>query len=199
MCEKVKLDKRTADAIEHFRGEGKTNKDILGISTSFNADGSLNDHIHVLALTDFDDLARALYIGYEVEPEFKVRDFVKNDRGRVVEILEDKGNSFVVGWIANGKLYKETVSKNSILRHVTKQEIWWAEHERGDWELRRGDVIVDKRHSRYFIVTGFALDRYYMQPINYIDEESHPYQTRLIDDVKDNFKVAFFVEDRKDA
>ena|SRR5690625_1012036 len=181
MCEKVKLTQEQAREIERIKKYFNRHEYITKFVES---NGVSDSEFHI------EELVRALYIGYEVEPEFKVRDFVKNDRGRVVEILEDKGNSFVVGWIANGKLYKETVSKNSILRHVTKQEIWWASHGRGVWELKGHDILTHRFYGGNYAVFSVRND---------LVTFYGPNEDRMLGDVRKNFKVKYFAEDRKDA
>src|SRR5690625_658489 len=139
MCEKVKLTQEQAREIERIKNYFNRHEYI----TKFvETNGVSDSEFHI------EELVRALYIGYEVEPEFKVGDYVVNGGGRVVEILEVTCDSFVVGWIANGKMFKESTFKHSILRHAIPEEVskekqrrWWAKHDRGVWELREGDAL----------------------------------------------------------
>ena len=137
---KVILTKEQAKAMEELKSEhltGEVVKTHLNDRWSLGLE-SLND------LT-VDEFAQAYYSedGYEVESGFKVGDNVMNDKKIIVEILEDRSviNSFLVGWIANGKMYREVVSKSSILRHATKEEAWWASHGRKPLEFRERDII----------------------------------------------------------
>lgn len=140
----------------------------------------------------YEDFQSALLSGYEVKPEFKVGDYVINDRGIIVEILEDDGDGFFVGWIANGSMYTEITPKSRILRHATKQESWWAKHGRKVWELREGDVIKPKSDANIRslpIVSHISSNKVYTTAGTYVS----------MHDIYEAWEVFTFAEDRKDV
>ncbi len=84
----------------------------------------------------------AYFDGYEVEETFEVEDTVILNSGKVVEILEEGWgpHAVVVGWIANGSMYRDMIDKSVIDRHATKQEVWWASHGRRVLEFKTNDI-----------------------------------------------------------
>lgn len=100
------------------------------------------------------ELARALYIGYEIEEEYKVGDWVrivsdvhqtKNETRKVTEIKKSHAAREDVHYKLDGR----GVYFKSYIRHATPEEIK-AEQERRQWakisrevgEFRDGDVGV---------------------------------------------------------
>src|SRR5699024_11077859 len=69
--EKVKVTRVQADAIEYCKAEFGKDKTI-----NTHAKGTWAYDCKPLNDLEFSELARALYIGYEVEPEFKAGDWV---------------------------------------------------------------------------------------------------------------------------
>ena len=95
-----------------------------------------------------DEFARALYIGYEVIPEFKKGDWVVNAAGTIGEIKETEGRIFQVFW---GSGIPMRCNKDVFERHATEEEIaeekerrWWHRHGRGVWEFKTRDIVKDK-------------------------------------------------------
>jgi hypothetical protein len=139
-------------------------------------------------------LARALYIGYEVEPEFKVGDWVVYDNGierghgyRTNQIKE------IDEWSAH---FDERRSMGlSSLRHATPQEIatektrrWWAKHDRDVWEIREDDLLMPRNSAVAFAVRTVYEDRVEMRNGG----------TVTFEEIKRRYKVSCFAEDRKD-
>src|SRR5690625_1685515 len=89
--EKVKLTQKQADAIESLLKKGSRDE-IL--DTHFNIDSWQYSENRCLNGMEASHLARALYIGYEVRPKFKVGDWVirtlelgrYHEKGRVFQI-----------------------------------------------------------------------------------------------------------------
>ena|SRR5690625_4134508 len=188
--EKVKLTKEQANAIEWaLQKENEYSPDrLLRLRSSDNA----NFHNELYPLNDIDIavLARALYIGYEVEPEFKVGDWVVSVKtgfvGTILDIFSDG--------MAHLSWRGSVAIKN--LRHATPEEIqqekerrWWAKHGREVWELKAGDFLIYKKFGTIEEVKEVNEQRYLIGKLTGYME---------LDYIKDNYSVAFFVEDRKD-
>jgi len=113
------------------------------------------------------ELAKALYIGYEIEPKYKVRDWV----------VMTNGEPFMCGELAMeitavGPLFITVGGDRGIdirdIRHATTEEIK-AEQERRLWkkldravgEFRKGDVrILDDGNSVHITDTDYARAKY---------------------------------------
>ncbi len=125
-------------------------------------------------------LAKALYIGYEVEPEINDGDFLLHIPMNVI----GKVINGVIHWSDNIENDVEYINKLIIsgeVRHATPEEIakekerdWWAKHGREVKEVKKGDIIHD-----------LVFDQ--------LDEVMNTHKP------KDKFKVVCFAEDRKDV
>lgn len=147
--EKVKLMKEQAEAIEHALqevDEYKGNPDRLLRHASMN-NVNFRNELHPLDTIDIVTLAKALYIGYEVETEFKVGEWVAID-------YKEHGTKVgkIKGYIKKDAFYIDNNHATGNImntRHATPEEIaaekerrWWAKHGRDVWELRPGDLLV---------------------------------------------------------
>src|SRR5699024_4487920 len=129
--EKVKLTQEQADAIERgIKIYGKSR--IMNDHALDGWVGNLND---LNGLTK-DEIARALYVGYEVESEFKSGDYVVNDIGTIGLIESVNGDHLKGVWIRDFDIPMNCTS-NKIARHATPEEVeevkerrWWAKHGR---------------------------------------------------------------------
>ena len=102
-----------------------------------------------------DDVVKAIVYGYEVEPEFKVGDFVVW-HGSIVNIkhpqtndYKDDGSCYFTLERSDGSTYGN-ISRDEI-RHATPEEIaeekerrWWRARNRDVWELRAQDILKQK-------------------------------------------------------
>ena len=199
--EKVKLTREQANAIEWaLQKENEYSPDrLLRLRSSDNA----NFHNELYPLNDIDIavLARALYIGYEVEPEFKVGDWVvrTSDEGLYFE----KNKIFRAGHDIDDKGVQEEDSDiyhvPSNLRHATPEEIaeekerrWWKKHGRDVWELRKGDVLYDSIEEEALVFEKHDQD---------LDDEVAHFTNGLWEpmrNVKRRLRVVSFVEQRLD-
>ncbi|MFD1450867.1 hypothetical protein [Oceanobacillus sojae] len=99
-----------------------------------------------------DDIARALYIGYEVIPQFKVGDWVifEYKAVRVIgEILEIETDEFFTAKVDDPKYQVPQNIALSKLRHVIPEEIqqekkrrFWEKLGREVDEYRQGDIVT---------------------------------------------------------
>ncbi|MBN6206253.1 hypothetical protein JYK21_07300 [Ralstonia pickettii] len=180
--EKVILTKEQADAVEYFKKEHQ-------------------DNLGDMSLRGFYD---ALRYGYEVEPKFKVRDWITYDEDKygsgdkeVVWIEEIKYSNYWNEECAYWNAGDSSLPLSKI-RHATPSEIakekerrFFARHGRGPWELKVNDVLSFKESN----IT------YNVEQIDYLitiskGESSVNYR---LDQVKKLFKVACFAENRLDV
>ena len=195
--EKVKLTKVQTKAIEDIKGTMHLNleanlREQIEKGWYGYPFGSLNK----LTTKEFLD---ALYIGYEVEQEVKVGDFV--DIGlfgisKVAEVTGVKGKLIAI----NGSDEYQEFKINRVLTDGEKQEEkqrrWWAKHGRKPLELKINDVLLrndgayvsvfdeDEAGKQYELVSSGAHADHYV-----VDTEH----------LKAFYKVICFAEDRKDV
>lgn len=187
--EKVKLTREQANAIEYALqevDEYKGNLDRLLRHASMN-NVNFRNELHLLDTIDIVTLAKALYIGYEVEPEFKVGDWVVNISNGYIKLIENEREA---NFLNNDYI------KRHELRHATSEEIaeekerrWWAKHGREVWELKVGDFLINEKLGTIEEVKEIKWQKYLIGKWTAYME---------LDYIKDNYSVAFFVEDRKD-
>jgi len=144
----------------------------------------------------------ALYIGYEVEPEFKA--------GQWIYDITDKNKTVIeVAYVTDRRVHGFWKTQHSDIdtnvaienaRHFTKAEIakarersWWAKNDRDVWEIREDDIL--EYLNDLYIVDSFDSERVYLKSgIERKSDYAEPF-----DFVKKHFKVVAFSEDRKDV
>jgi|SRR5699024_336258 len=196
--EKVKLTQEQAEAIEERLKFSHKKHEIVRCTATkgWVGDTPMKD-------IPLDKIIRALYIGYEVEPEFAVGDWVisKKDKigipGQITEFEYDKYWEDNFADYGINSMYRARLSN---LRHATPEEIakekrraWWAKHGREVWELKRGDVIeklCTPIDFEAWEITG--TDEHYIYAKGY--NKINPKTTQM----GANYKVVCFAEDRKD-
>ncbi|RDW17025.1 hypothetical protein CWR48_15600 [Oceanobacillus arenosus] len=205
MSEKVKVTKEQAEAIKkavELHGEDYV------VDTHCLKQKNRSLWTHYLALNDMEmwKLARAVYRGYEVEPEFKVGDKIIDslvDNCPIIEVTEIEKYYLIGFWLTDIGSKVTTSVKRHRARHATPSEIaqekerrWWASHGREVWELRRGDLLISSTDQ-------FSCD------VKFV-EESDETGTLLVNGVKDEFLedmddvinkyiILAFVENRLDG
>lgn len=180
--EKVKLTKKQAEVLN----AALQHQDKLSM---------VKELTKVLEEISLDTLIEALYTGYEVEPEFKEWDWVvyltpclEERVGMITDVFHDE-EKFVIN------NYSYTRQKDHILRHANEIEVEEAEkaewHNRGRdvWELRTGDILVDRFGSI------IEIQSCHNGEVVYTFGEYK--LTDKIENIKEEFYVAFFVEDRQ--
>ena len=193
--EKVKLTREQADAIEKYKEVVYGTFDFLhDLASEHYIDFDLSDEEKEREAIK---LMRAFVTGeYEVEPEFKVGDWVvyKHDNTIWEIIGELYGGKVHYNITRNGK-HKRSVHKDHI-RLATPEEIaaekerrWWKKHNRRVWELKKGDLLKDPlgeiEEVRKIKNNGYDLGIYNVY--------------RTLNCIKKRYSVACFVEDRKDV
>ncbi|WP_077325719.1 hypothetical protein [Virgibacillus siamensis] len=145
----------------------------------------------------------ALCNGYEVEPEYKVGDYVTRIiTGQNARPQDDKnlleGRTFVISEVADDFVTDEGGMKHLMwnIRHATESEIaeekerrWWAEYGRGVKEYKKGDIF--KHGTQIFEV--LRID----ESVNYSVKFLNEYEN--IDGVHpDAIQILCFAENRVD-
>lgn len=194
--EKVKLTKEQAKAIEYALqevDEYKGNPDKLLRHASMK-NVYFRNELHLLNSIDTVNLAKALYIGYEVEPKFEVGDWAVWRSAKGVDVVKQiekvEGYRIWADWLDEGSLL---FAPSDEIRHATPEEVetekerrWWAKHGREVWELKDGDVLLNRDNELCEVTRENNLNVF----IN-----GTPRQRSA---VGYGFKVVCFVEDRKD-
>lgn len=154
--EKVKLSQEQAGAIkEKLKTHNKN--DILRMRA--NPFSKMGAHINagnkIILDMEIEKLAKALFIGYEIDQEFEVGDWVVRE--------QETNNDFIgkITRIKKGTNYGTVYSidrlnlKTNEIRHATNDEIkqekerrWWNKHNRSAWDLNRFDVLINKFDSK---------------------------------------------------
>ena len=154
-CEVMeKVTREQAEAIEHTRDTmGDAALILLHGKDKNGWIGNLSKRLNGMPILKLID---ALRVGYEVEPEYKVGDFVANKTTlEIYEVVSVNENNITIR-----RNEFKGIGSFSQHRHATPEEIkqekerrWWKKHGRGVWELRKGDVLRSKStHLTYEIV-----------------------------------------------
>src|SRR5699024_7959664 len=141
---KVGLTREQAEAIERgIKIYGKSR-----IMNEHEADGWVGNIVNLTGITK-DQMARAVYIGYEGEATCTVDDWVTSVSGATCQRTKIRGEEVWGQW--NRLTVTENYIKKVNVRHATPEEIskekqrrWWARHGREVWELKVNDEIRHK-------------------------------------------------------
>lgn len=186
MTSKVKISEHEAEVIERVK-YGKTKEQVIRNSFMYTDryafTGSVTNEVRKMGI---DKVIKVLYIGYEVEPEFKIGDSLIDGDGnfiKVQEIISD-GIGYIDGFFGcKTEQYKS-------LRYATDKEKkvnFWSERDRKVWELKRGDIIRELNKSKKLTIDAFSFNRVFMKDGSIITHQD-----------LDNFVVVCFTEDRQD-
>ncbi|WP_246231582.1 DUF1642 domain-containing protein [Sporosarcina jiandibaonis] len=161
MGEKVKIPQNVADAIEKLRKVHSVYGVVAAVAKNKSEYPTLSNSIDALLVWtheeegdgyNADRLIQALVNGYEIEPKYKVGDWVANLDG---SNIFPKGDVKVVEVGAVEKQYIRPFGDKAWglpihhLRHATSEEIK-AEKERQKWaEIEPGDVLIHKVTGEY--------------------------------------------------
>lgn len=197
---KVKITKQQAEAIEELRSKRFPDSVIAHnvACDNYNSRVSRSEHDSLCEMK-FDDLIKALYIGYEIEEEFKSGDWIVNNQGRVLQVTEvylEDGNEIVEA--NDGQVFTYRLGAEFV-RHATPDEIaeekerrWWAKHGREVWELKQGDVLMATRRHIMEVTADPRSHRFN----SYTGNDKYDF------DIKEckveNWKVICFSEERVD-
>lgn len=192
--EKVKLTQEQADAVE-----SKMNTTDIDLIMDLHRykDARWGNDSEALNELSNSELAKALYIGYEVEPEFKIGDWkvveYSREIGQVVEYFKEKQR---VELDCSYFTYKK-----GDLRDATPEEIaeekeyrFWKRNGRNVWELRFDDLLIHKEKHELIRVVDVQFKGEVIVFINAGYRES-----LNISYVKQMYNVVCFADDRKDV
>ena len=191
---KVKVTKEQAKGLNQITTPQSAVKEHVG-------NWQLGNDLNALSL---DELIRALYIGYEVEPEFKVGDWV------VTKVTNHIGK--ITGFSSITKYYDIEGIQTDVIRHATPSEIaeekerrFFAGHGRELWELKYKDILRLKsgllfgdkaRKPEKFVEIGELNKSYAGEVLDVLIRGNGWWP---IDKVKKYYKVAVFAKDRLDV
>src|SRR5690625_1796231 len=157
------------------------------------------DRYKTLNKLSLDEMARALYVGYEVELEFKEGDWIYREWDGKVSQITKIDHLVNKRWVICTDIYPVWLIKDEV-RHATAEEIatekqrrWWARHDRDVWSLDLYDCVINK-YGAPFVVMGVT-DDYLKNGTSYELSNGTEYPK---DDMEPFFKVLYFAEDRKD-
>lgn len=180
--EKVKVTAKQAAEIEHHKQKGEEQIDYLIDIHSLNKRPDL-----AIAKMKPSQLIRALYFGYEVEPEFKLNDYVWHTENDTILKLDDEDRVEFANKYYTGK---------DKLRHATPSEIaeekerrFFARYGREPWELKVGDLLKTKHTDEVVMVRKVKDGRAVIGDYTAYNN---------VDLIKKHYKVACFAENRLD-
>lgn len=191
---KVKLTQEKADVLEGVITRVGSNELIVGMHAGKEVPWGQGEYV----MNDFslDTLIRALYIGYEVEPEFNVDDWVKSKHGKGIGVIKEINR---MGYYTDFGL----IADHDDIRHATLEEIakekerkWWAKHGRSVWELKIDDILVKKDTHDLLRVRNVGCKEY---GVVGLDNRNKVYGQIYWEEIMQRFKVVCFAEDRKDV
>ena len=188
---KVKLTQEQAEKIEEVKDYKKKYQEYISDMLYERCiNGSWIGVYEPLNNLNADEFARAIYIGYEVEPEYKKGDWVKSKIGTGVgKIIHLKQ----FGYETDFGLLADTDD----IRHATPEEIaeekerrWWHRHGRGVWEFKTRDIVKDKSGEYGF----------HYRSVHFVDEILKMARcTGGVDIPLENLTLVCFADERKDV
>lgn len=144
--EKVKITVEQAEAIERQKEVIKNEHEKLKSNHQCN----LMKWQYTLLELSTKDYMEAFFGSYEVEPEYKIGDYLYNESSEIVFVLGEPEEK-----LAN------TSRNKKHLRHATPEEIatekqrrWWKKYDREVWELCIGDVL-DRNGNLFQVIEEF--------------------------------------------
>lgn len=177
-------DKQTVFVVMH-----RHEKDIeeVGVSAVFN---ELEDAERwVYEDTNFAEDYEYIISQHDIDKfrEFNVGDWVVNISNGYIKLIENEREA---NFLNNDYI------KRHELRHATPEEIaeekerrWWAKHGRNLWELRKGDLLIDKHFGKIAEVREVEDNHYLIGKFTSYEPS---------DFVKRNYTVVCFAEQRLD-
>lgn len=197
--QKVKLTREQADVIEKVKCNSDDKVDTF-LEYHLAHRHSYKDAFTPLLDLTVDEIAIALHVGYEVEPEFNVGDWLHLHLNNEDVVREYHSPSHMKEhhFYKNLEGRPRPFSGEDYIRHATPEEIaeekerrLFAENGREPWELAGGDIL--KANDGGYLVTVKAI----LPGGHPLFEGGEVYVD--IENVKRDYKVACFSEDRKDV
>lgn len=191
---KVILTREQANAIELLKdlSEGRFG-DIIDAHAKSRNWRSAASPANVLGVGD---LASAMYIGYEIDPEFNVGDWVyvevpKEKLPNVYQIMNAGKHSVNLDRLYGNHKKMTSDTQHQKKSHKKKQRRWWSKHDRDVWQVKRHDILKDGAGNS-IEVNGFH-GRGKKQKVIF-----KPGHFDYMTNIKDSYKIICFAEGRKD-
>lgn len=192
---KVKLTREQAEAIEEYKkAQIAQHKEIKENPLK------LVGWVHPLVELETDEFMDALYEGYEVEPEFKVGDWVYDAQYNKVAPIERVEVNRV--WVDDDELNFYSIED---VRHATPEEIaeekerrWWKKNGREPWGLKKYDRIKCKTTDKEYEILDVE------KPLRFKVLDMRDVHLRNIEfystqQISSRFVVVCFTENRLDV
>jgi len=150
MSEKVILTKKQAEAIEIFKNDARDTLEYIAKRKIENNPPFKHCYKPFNDMT-IDDIALAAFSGYEIEQsKFEVGDVVVGLKsGSLFKITGEIGKNFYGTRLKDGE--PNFLLDSEMIRHATKEEIFWAELGREVGEFREGDITLTIHSTEYRI------------------------------------------------
>lgn len=188
--EKVKVTQEQARAIEYIKKNYR-----LEFNIEKHTRGWTNIKTESLNDLSLDGIIRSLYIGYEVEPEFKIGDWITCETVNKTSLITDAQHH-----IGAFRIFvdDEDFATYSEYRHATPEEIaeekqrrFWKDNDRDEYELKKNDLL--NINDDFLSIREFYGDEVIFEN-NCTEDREH-----LMFLFKNgNAEVVCFAEDRKD-
>lgn len=199
---KAKVTQEQAEAIEIIKSDDKKYgcfEANLRVQVEKGWTGNIFECLNEIKTEDY---VRALFVGYEVEPEYKVGDWVIykrfNGENLIGRIERDVDSNELAIKLAISDDPQLGIIK-FITRHATTEEIatektrrWWSNNNRDVWELKRGDLIASQDKG----VSSIREVKRAFGEGGVITLPNHAVYGRK--ELETFFKLVCFAEDRKD-
>lgn len=204
---KVKVTQEQADKIKKLIETGQRDKDIIRLIDG-DFDVHFNSYYRELGKMNGKTLLKALTIGYEVEPEFKVGDWVVHKNGNPFNTYL-KPLAVKITSVKKDKIYYAedcNVTRSERIRHATPEEIaeekdrrWWRKHGREHLQFIKND-LVSYRDTSWGGLCTVSSNEYSKDAFGnrLVSLWNHRLE-KFISINADNLQIVCFADDRKDV
>ncbi|WP_405101614.1 hypothetical protein [Oceanobacillus sp. FSL H7-0719] len=148
--EKVKITQKKADAIEYLLKVRGWSRESIALG-EIKRDAQWVDGTPEEGMRGFldEELLKALYIGYEAEPEFKENDWVTDIKTGKIARIDHRGYDGELAWVDDDEKNFFDSPRHSTPSEIAeeKERRFFAEHGREPWELKKNDILNDRREN----------------------------------------------------
>jgi len=190
---KIKVTQEQADVIE------STSLDDLMEWFYMDDDDTNSDMYKLLKEFNVENLAKAKIIGCETVDSYRENDYVFNTKfgnyGKVIETGSSSLQVKVLDYVRHNSTWfvKDVIRATKEEVNKEKNHLLFSAYDRKIWELKKGDILRDKRFiSRFQIVNGFCPE------IEGGEVFFHNGTYGCLENIKKHYEVVCFAEDRTD-